>query len=68
MSVKRLLAEEIEALPDTLTVEEAVDCLYRAFKLKRARMEATSQALKREQLKTLFGSLSDDPLERPPCR
>ncbi len=36
MSGKQQLAEAVAALPDSITVEEAVERLYRAFKLKRA--------------------------------
>lgn len=43
MSTKQQLAEAIAALPDSISIEEAVDRLYRAFKLKQAvdRMKAT---------------------------
>lgn len=36
MSTKQRLAEAIAALPESLTIEEAVERLYRAFKLKQA--------------------------------
>lgn len=36
MSAKKQLAAAVEALPDSLTLEEAVARLYRAFKRKRA--------------------------------
>jgi hypothetical protein len=38
MSAKEQLAEAIAALPDSISVEEAVERLYRAFKLKQARL------------------------------
>jgi hypothetical protein len=36
MSTKQRLAEAIAALPDSLTIEEAVERLYQAFKRKQA--------------------------------
>ena len=35
MSTKERLAEAIAELPDTLTIEEAVERLYRAFRAKK---------------------------------
>ena len=34
MSIKQQLHQAIDSLPDSLTLEEAVDRLYRAFKVK----------------------------------
>ena len=65
MSMKRQLAEAIAEMPDSLTLEEAVERLYRAFKLKQARTGVPAPLTKREQLLALYGSLADDPLERP---
>lgn len=39
MSSKQRLADAIAELPDSVTIEEAVERLYRAFKLKLARDE-----------------------------
>lgn len=36
MSVKQALSEAIEALPESTTLEEAFERLYRAFRLKQA--------------------------------
>lgn len=36
MSAKRDLAQAVEALPESITIEEAFERLYQAFKLKRA--------------------------------
>ena len=67
MSVKHELAEAVEALPESIGLEEAVERLYQAFKLKQARREAAIWSTsKREALTALFGSLRADPLERPP--
>jgi hypothetical protein len=43
MSTKQQLAEAIATFPDTLTLEEAVERLYRAFKLKRAMNQTIAQ-------------------------
>ena len=43
MSAKQRLAQEIAALPDSLTIEEAVERLYRAFKQKHAQGAPASQ-------------------------
>lgn len=53
MSAKQQLAEAIAALPDSISVEEAVERLYRAFKLKQARL---GQAEPRS-IKDTFGLL-----------
>jgi len=66
MSVKRQLAEIVESLPDAVTVEEAFDRLYAAFRLKQAHTADTLSFVKKETLTALFGSLRTDPLERPP--
>lgn len=39
MSSKQRLAEAIAELPDSVTIEEAVERLYRAFRLKLAWVE-----------------------------
>lgn len=36
MSTKQRLAQAIAELPDSVSIEEAVERLYRAFKLKQA--------------------------------
>ena len=65
MSVKQQLAEIVESLPDAVTVEEAFERLYAAFKLQQAHAAATLSSTKKETLAALFGSLRSDPLERP---
>ena len=42
MSVKRKFSEEIEAFPESVTVEEAFQRLYRAFRLKQDRIAQRS--------------------------
>lgn len=44
MSAKTRLAQEIAALPDSLSLEEAVERLYRAFKLKHGTAPETDAA------------------------
>ena len=65
MSVKRQFAEVVESLPDAVTVEEAFERLYAAFRLKQAHTAATLSSAKKETLTALFGSLRTDPLTRP---
>lgn len=47
MSVKQKLHAAVEALPESLTIEEAVERLYRAFKLKQAAAGAENAELLR---------------------
>ncbi len=56
MSTKQQLAAAVEALPDSLTVEEAMARLYRAFKLKRLQ---TQLAQKLRPLPVLDGHIPD---------
>lgn len=44
MSAKQQLAEAIAALPDSLSIEEAVERLYQAFKLKQAALRGASSS------------------------
>jgi hypothetical protein len=48
MSTKQRLAEAIAELPDSLSIEEAVERLYRAFKAKQIR-EASAPAPRRRR-------------------
>lgn len=44
MSTKQQLAEAIAALPDSLSLEEAVERLYQAFKRKQLISQASAAA------------------------
>lgn len=44
MSTKQRLAEAIAALPDSLSLEEAVERLYQAFKQKQMTSQAATAA------------------------
>ena len=39
MSIKQTLRQTVESLPESVTLEEAFDRLYAAFKMKQARSD-----------------------------
>ena len=66
MSAKQQLTQAIAALPDSISVEEAVERLYRAFKLKHGTgaSEARAAASTRDPLENdprLRAVLHEDP-------
>jgi hypothetical protein len=58
MSTKERLIKAIEALPEKLTIEEAVERLYRAFKLKYG-TSAASPDSRLQPLPTLEGRVPE---------
>jgi hypothetical protein len=50
MSIKQSLHQAVEALPESVTLEEAFERLYSAFKLKQARTQGQRMADVLEEL------------------
>ena len=56
MSAKQQIVQAMESLPDSLTLEEIVERLYRAFKLKQAQNESPAEL---EPLPVLEGRIPE---------
>jgi hypothetical protein len=63
MSVKKQLAAAVEDLPDTVTLEDAIERIYAAFKLKQERAGQGGprrwQALAGDPLAALCGQVEE---------
>jgi hypothetical protein len=61
MSVKSQLTQAIAELPDSLSMEEAVERIYRAFKLKQERVGSKTALSSDGTLRNLVGLLGTPP-------
>ena len=56
MSIKQAIQQAVDELPESVTLEEAFERLYRAFKLKQARTQGQRMAAILEELARSIGA------------